>query len=314
MTLGGVAMVILATFAFTADFTLGEEIDPKLAAGPHDAQLADVRLHYVVAGHGPLLVVTSPGWGIGSLYLQRGLTPLEQRFTLLYIDTRGSGESSEPGNSKQMGVAVMADDIDHLRRYCGLDSINLIGHSNGGAIALDYAERYPQRVKKVVLVDTEVLDDRADSATQRFIALWRDDPRYKHAVEVVADESADDTDERFEAYFAAIAPLYFSDPDRYVPIFEKQAAGTHLFAFADKAQEAADKLAPRYQSREYNKVRAKMLIVNGTVDFACPVEVAERIHNGVRGSTLSIYANVGHFPWIEQPTRFFMEVSQFLGD
>jgi pimeloyl-ACP methyl ester carboxylesterase len=32
------------------------------------------------------------------------------------------------------------------------------------------------------------------------------------------------------------------------------------------------------------------------------------------GSTLSLYANVGHLPWIEQPKRFFAEVAQFLGE
>ena len=82
--------------------------DPKLGIGSHEAKLADVSLHYVVAGHGPLVMVTSPGWGIGSLYLQRGLAPLEKTFTVLYFDTRGSGGSSRPADTKQMSTAVMA--------------------------------------------------------------------------------------------------------------------------------------------------------------------------------------------------------------
>jgi pimeloyl-ACP methyl ester carboxylesterase len=77
-----------------------DTIDPKLAVGSHQAKLADVSLHYVVAGHGHLVFVTSPGWGIGSLYLQRGLAPLEKTFTVVYLDTRGSGGSSRPGRHK----------------------------------------------------------------------------------------------------------------------------------------------------------------------------------------------------------------------
>jgi proline iminopeptidase len=288
--------------------------DPKLAIGPHQAELGDVSLHYVVAGHGPLVLVTSPGWGIGSLYLQRGLAPLEKTFTVLYFDTRGSGGSSKPADPKQMSTAVMADDIDRLRSYLGLESINLIGHSNGGAIALDYAVRYPQRLKKLVLIDPEVLDDRESKATQRYLALWRDDPRFKLAVDEAETDPPVDTDAQFEADFQKIGPLYFSDPTRYLPIFEQQYEGTHLFVFAEKNQDAADKLAPRYQSREYDKVRAKTLIINGTLDFVCPVEVSERMHSGIVGSTLSLYANIGHFPYIEDPTRFFSEVAQFLAD
>jgi hypothetical protein len=166
-----ITAVILATLTAGGQSAFGGADDSKSAVGPHEAQLAGVHLHYVVAGHGPLLLVTSPGWGIGSLYLQRGLAPLEERFTLLYLDTRGSGGSTRPEDSEQMNTAVMADDIDRLRSYLGLDSINLLGHSNGGAIALDYAERYPQRATNVILIATEVLDDRAENATQRYLTL-----------------------------------------------------------------------------------------------------------------------------------------------
>jgi hypothetical protein len=41
--------------------------DPQLAPGAHEIDLGEIRLHYVVKGQGPLLFVTSPGWGVGSL-------------------------------------------------------------------------------------------------------------------------------------------------------------------------------------------------------------------------------------------------------
>jgi hypothetical protein len=121
-----ITVVILATLIAGSRSAFGGADDSKLAVGPHDVQLADVRLHYIVAGHGPLLLVTSPGWGIGSLYLQRGLAPLEDQLTLLYLDTRGSGGSTRPEDSEQMSTAAMADDIDRLRSYLGLDAINLL--------------------------------------------------------------------------------------------------------------------------------------------------------------------------------------------
>jgi proline iminopeptidase len=306
--------IVVGTFALILHPVFADTSDPKLVSGSHEAKLADVSLHYVVAGQGPLVVVTSPGWGIGSLYLQRGLAPLEKTFTVLFLDTRGSGGSSQPADPRQMSTTLMADDIDRLQTYLGLDSINLMGHSNGGAIALDYAERYPLRVKKVVLIDAEVLDDRDDAAIQRYLTLWHDDPKFKNAIQADPNDTTDDTDEHFEDYLAHILPLYFSDPDLYLPVFEAQYAGTHLSSFASRAQEAADQLAPRYQSQEYDKVRAKTLIISGTIDFICPVEVSERMHGRIAGSILSLYANVAHLPYIEEPARFFSEVSQFLMD
>lgn len=117
---------------------------PRLSPGPHDVQISDVRLHYYVTGTGPLVIVPSPGWGVGSAYLINGLAPLEKHFTMLYLDTRGSGLSSQPADRNQMSTAVMADDIDQLRIYLGLSSIRLVGHSNGGRAVLhrsDHRER-----------------------------------------------------------------------------------------------------------------------------------------------------------------------------
>ncbi len=84
----------------------------RLAPGEHHAPVNDVQLRYMIAGHGPLVFICSPGWGSGLLYLQRGLAPLEERFTLLFIDTRGSGKPSRPADVKRMSASDMADDIE----------------------------------------------------------------------------------------------------------------------------------------------------------------------------------------------------------
>jgi proline iminopeptidase len=108
--------------------------------------------------------------------------------------------------------------------------------------------------------------------------------------------------------------LFCFDPDRYLQRFEKTLEGTRLSAYAERALVAADKRYPRKQSQEYTEISAKTLILSGTLDWACPTEVSERMHTGIPGSILSLYANAGHLLWIEQPKRFFAELSHFLGD
>jgi hypothetical protein len=54
----------------------------RLSPGQHFAALEGIRLAYRVSGHGPILVEQSVGWGAGSGYLQLGLKPLEQHFTV----------------------------------------------------------------------------------------------------------------------------------------------------------------------------------------------------------------------------------------
>lgn len=134
------------------------------------------------------------------------------------------------------------------------------------------------------------------------------------SIQKLSDDSPYDTDESFTAFLEAILPLFCSDPDRYLQRFEKTLEGTHLSAYAERALVAADKRYPRKQSQEYTEISAKTLILSGTLDWACPTEVSERMHTGIPGSILSLYANAGHLLWIEQPKRLFAEQSHFLGD
>jgi proline iminopeptidase len=294
---------------------LAHAANPMLSAGPHDADLGDVRLHYVVAGSGPIVLATSPGWGVSSAYLQNGLTPLESRFTMVFIDTRGSGGSTRPADRAQMSESVMADDIEKLRVLLGLDSIRLLGHSDGGAIALDYAERHPEHVRKLLLIAPGILGDRPMQAIAAYLKLWADDPHYRSAVQEQAKKDPPDlTDEEFEIRLHALLPLYFADPQRYLPVFEKTLEGMHPSAYAQQTEVEAKKKEARDQTKDYGKVRAQTLIMNGTVDWICPYEAAQRAQAGIAGSQLSLYANKGHFLWIEDPDRFFAEALAFFGD
>jgi len=306
-----------ALFVFSLLLSLRGAEDPArgngLAPGQHDIDLGDVRLHYVVRGHGPLLFVTSPGWGIGTGYLQSGIAPLEQTLTLVYIDTRGSGGSGRPADRSQMSQSVMADDIDRLREKLRLDSIDLLGHSDGGTIGIEYAVRHPEHLHKLVLVAPAVLGDRQEGATEEYLKLWADDPEYREAVKAAKQDWGPNlTDEEFRRKLTKIMPLYLSDPPRYAADVAKLTATLRLSSFAQSAQRDAAKKANRDQTRDLGTIRAATLILNGTVDWICPYPAAQRLHAAIAGSELRLYANKAHLLWLEAPSRFFEDVRSFL--
>jgi proline iminopeptidase len=303
---------LLGSVAFRSSQMSAEGIRTALQQGPHDAQLSDVRIHYVVRGRGPLVFMSSVGWGLGSLEYQNAFRPLEKQFTMVYVDERGNGDSALPSDLKQMSTSVMADDLNHLREYLGLSKLRLMGHSSGGAIALEYAERHPENLEKAVLIDPVVLGDREEKQTAEYLVLWRDDPKYKLAIE--NEEKPDNSKTNVEATASLLSfiNLYFSDPDRNVPIFLKQLGGSQVSASTDRTHTEADRLAGRQQQKDYGLIQGKILIMNGTVDWICPYQAAVRMHDGIKNSKLELYANEGHFPWIEEPDRFFKEVTEFL--
>jgi pimeloyl-ACP methyl ester carboxylesterase len=114
------------------------------------ADLPGVRLHYQEAGSGAPLVLLH---GIGASGEDWGfqVPSFARRYRVITPDLRGFGLSEKSGN---YGVATFARDIWQLLERLGVERFHLIGHSMGGAVALQMAVDQPQRVERLVAADT----------------------------------------------------------------------------------------------------------------------------------------------------------------
>src|SRR5690242_16829558 len=192
--------------------------------------LNGVALHYRIIGNGRTIFLVSPGWGIGSGYLQRSFLALSERYRLVIIDTRGSGSSGRPQDVSTMGTTNMAADLEALRRHLGVATVSVLGHSHGGAIALSYAELFPQSVRKLILIDSQVLGFTASDETQRILQERRTDPRFAAAVQKISafftqqvDPGA--SDEGLELFVGSILPLYLYKPESTLDLAQQILAG-----------------------------------------------------------------------------------------
>jgi pimeloyl-ACP methyl ester carboxylesterase len=256
---------------------LGKELS-QLVPGEHSAEINGLKFRYVVAGRGPLLVVQAPGSGIGSSYLQNGLAPLEKNFTLLFYDPRGSGGSSRPASAMQMSISDMVEDLEALRKYWGLDSFNLLGHSSGGAIALSYAERYPLHVHKLILVDSQLVGYDTNLLQKQMKDRRRNDPRYVTSLARLDDPSPA-TDDQYKKQFEELLPYYLYDPTKNLPGLLHTMTGTPS-SWAERAWENSNKLNPEQQIAALSKVKAQTLIIVGHDDAIYHIFDAEGLSQG----------------------------------
>lgn len=302
-------VVVMSIVSFCMGQDSGSLNRDKLAVGEHSADLGGIHFWYRVAGKGPVMVVQAPGWGAGSEYLQNGFAQLEKDFTVIYYDPRGSARSSRPSDPKLMATDDMIDDLERLRGYWGLNAITVMGHSNGGAIALGYAILHPEMVHKLILVDacTEDHDFRAER--EREIAVRKDDPRFKDAIATITGNNDPKTDEEFDAYLKKLLPLYFYDPASGLPRFAKtDTALPSVWAY--HAVGATGRPVTKQESL-LDHVKAQTLVLVGHDDWICPVTEGQRLNKGIVNSRLVILDKSGHFPWIEAEKPFFAEVVQF---
>jgi proline iminopeptidase len=295
--------------------TTMDKIEERLMED-HSVSLNGVDLHYRTIGDGPVLFLVPPGWGVGSNYLQRAFSSLAELFRLAFIDTRGSGLSGRPADPTHMGSVDMANDLEALRMHLGLSEISILGHSNSGAIALAYAVRYPDRLSKLVLIDSQVLGLSAVADTQRILQDRSTDPRFEEAARVAStffkgQVNPAASDDSLEAFIAQVLPLYLHSPEKSLPLAQEQLSGP-ISSYAFTSQFAADAAFPTDQIKSLGAIRAKALIMVGRHDYICPVALSERLHEGIPESLLVIFEESGHLPWLEEPNAFFAELERFL--
>ena len=104
----------------------------------------------------PPLVLLHGGPGMSETrFFRRCNAPLEQRFTVVYWDQRGSGKSFHRGIPRSsMTVERFVADLDELvgavRERAGERKVVLFGHSWGSALGALYAARFPEKVAAYV--------------------------------------------------------------------------------------------------------------------------------------------------------------------
>jgi pimeloyl-ACP methyl ester carboxylesterase len=270
----------------------------------------DVAFAYFVSGSGPVLIEQSPGWGIGSQYLQHGLTPLEKDFTLVSYDTRASGSSSRPVDESLMTTSNMVDDLESLRRFWGLPKINVLGHSHGGAIAIGYAIRYPNRVSKLILVDSSIQGFPGDDIVEREMKKREGDARFAAAVAEARSTAEPKTDAEMKESLARSMPLYFSDPEKNMAAFAQGLSQTPS-AWVNAKMVYLD--SSFNEEHQMHRIHADTLILVGRDDWIAGPPFSEKIHAEIPQAQLKILEKTGHFPWAEDAApEFFVAIENFM--
>jgi pimeloyl-ACP methyl ester carboxylesterase len=129
-----------------------ERPQPKVAGVQHSfVEAGGLRMHVAEAGEGEPLVLLH-GWP-QHWYVWRHLIPrLAESYRVICPDLRGHGWSDAPPDGYEK--ETLADDVLNLLDAMGIDRVRLAGHDWGGMAAFLVALKAPQRVERLVAMNT----------------------------------------------------------------------------------------------------------------------------------------------------------------
>lgn len=270
------------------------EANPEIG---QSIQAAGIRTNYHDQGTGaPVLLVHGSGPGVSAWANWRGvLPPLSTERRVIAPDVVGFGYTEHPSGfefSQQAWVDHLVGFLDAL----DLPRVSVVGNSFGGALALRLADRYPDRVDRLVLMGSV---GTHFEITPGLDAVWGYEPSVENMavlLELFAyDQSLLGPDLARLRYEASIRP----------GVHESYSA-----MFPAPRQNGVDALALPEES--LRAIRHDTLVVHGRDDKVIPLSASLRLSELIPRSELHVFNQCGHWTQIEKGDEFVHLIRGFL--
>ena len=248
-------------------------------------KIKDRSIYYEVHGQGEPVILLHHGFGCTKMWdqLQPALT--EAGYQVVLYDRRGYGRSEAGEDFFRFYVSdrfrpESVDELGRLTLNLGLDSCHLVGQCEGGAIALQFGARYPNRARSVTTSSTLCHSDRTleDFNREKFTRSFEDldDELRNKLLDWHGPEMAEPFFEQFRTYGGAYGRDFF-DLRPILPL-----------------------------------VNCPSLVIYPDRSFLFPVEQGVAMYRGLPQGRLAVLPACGHNTYEHQPQDYARLLIRFL--
>jgi len=260
----------------------------KIVINYHDhGQCGDDEAVLLLHGSGPGVTAWS-NW-------RTVLPDLAQTHRVIAPDLAGFGYTQEPENfvaTPKNWVAQVVGLLDAL----GLDSVNVVGNSFGGALALHLAHHHPNRVKRLVLMGSVGISFPITEGLDKVWGYQPSLPAMRELMGIFAHDQSIISDDLVQM--------------RYQASNREAVAARFARLFPAPRQEGVERLALR--TSELRRITAPVALIHGRNDRVIPLAVSERLAQVLPNATLHALDACGHWVQIERREAFVHIVQNFL--
>jgi len=220
---------------------------------------------------------------------------LQKRFRVIAYDLRGHGKSG--AGDGQYTLEFFVDDLVGLLDYLKIERAVLCGLSMGGYIALRTVERNPERVRGLILADTQAKADSNEAKLRRAAAIKS---VKANGVKAYAENFVK----------SVFAPQTLTNNKAVVEKIKRLIEGNSSLGIGG----ALLALASRTDTTgALPGIKVPTLILVGEHDSSTPPSASQEMHDKIPNSEMHVIPNAAHLSNLENPEEFNKHLSDFLG-
>jgi 3-oxoadipate enol-lactonase len=253
-----------------------------------------INISYSDSGDGIYPIIFVHGFPFNKNVWKPQVDHFKKANRVITYDIRGFGKSGT--NNENVSISLFADDLLKFMDALEINKAILCGLSMGGYILLEAVTQYPERLKGIILCDTQCVADTPEIKEKRLKNIKK--------IEEGGIEEFSNTFLKNAFYKES-----FSSKKKLIEKLHKEIIALPLKTITDTLHA----LAQRPEKCTILKdVSVPVLIICGKEDKTTPIERSEFLFSNIDHSSLKIISDAGHVSNLEQPEEFNKCLSNFI--
>lgn len=267
------------------------------------------ELYVKVIGRGEPIIFLHGGPGLGFDYFLPQMENLKKDYKLIFFDQRISGRSSADVSPDSINLDLFISDIEAIRNYFEQDKVNILAHSWGNLLAVEYALNFPESIDKLILSNPVPFSKEFDEALGE-LQIEKMSPSFLEARQnmLLSEEFKNRELSAYENLFKLSFSLSFFDKINMKELNFNLFDG--FFERNEKMQYFTGLEDFNYY-KELGAIKTPTLVIRGLYDLAV-LEADQKIVDSLANARLVEMNFSGHFPFVEQPEEYLWEIRNFL--
>jgi len=278
-------------------------------------QFADVngiKICYDIHGDGDPIILIH-GFSDRKEHWRAQVGSLSEHFRVIRMDNRGAGKSDRPDGDYTM--KVYASDVAGLMDFLSIERSHIIGHSLGGMIAQNFAILYPNKVNKMILLNTFPGVKPPGEPINDFLKMYK--------ANAIAGQKAIESDP-FNAFIDGAKSSYSrkfwkmmkEEPKKvFHGIWSVEDLIDEKLNYGPTAKDLSKQayaIAMHNTYERLHEIKNEVLIISAEKDKSAPISMGEKMHELIQKSKFIIIKGAGHQSILERAPEVNQVIIDFL--